>query len=135
LSKNGKRTRKLILVSEPAAILLLILFLWLEEMLDLPRLVLGAPATPVNLQEAAFETVVILILGLLLWLVLYRLQKALVILEGILPVCASCKRIRDDHGQWTEMETFLHKKTQADFTHGLCPDCARKLYPGLTGNS
>ena len=50
-------------------------------------------------------------------------------LEGYLPICASCKKIRDDQGYWKQVEDYLRTHTNADFTHGICPDCARTLYP------
>lgn len=52
------------------------------------------------------------------------------ILRGLLPICASCKKIRDDKGYWNELETFISDHSEADFSHGICPDCARRLYPG-----
>jgi hypothetical protein len=54
-------------------------------------------------------------------------------LDGLLPICASCKKIRDDKGYWSEVETYIHEHTEADFSHGICPDCAKKLYPGFKG--
>ena len=50
-------------------------------------------------------------------------------LKGLLPICASCKKIRDDQGYWQEVEVYVSSHTDADFTHGICPDCAEKLYP------
>ncbi|HEY3384172.1 MAG TPA: PAS domain-containing protein [Vicinamibacterales bacterium] len=50
-------------------------------------------------------------------------------LSGLLPICASCKKIRDDHGYWTQIESYIRQHSEADFTHGLCPSCAEKLYP------
>ena len=52
-------------------------------------------------------------------------------LKGMLPICASCKKIRDDKGYWNQIEEYIGSHTEAEFTHGLCPDCARKLYPHL----
>ena len=52
-------------------------------------------------------------------------------LSGLLPICASCKKIRDDAGYWHQVEEYIHSHSDADFTHGLCPDCARKLYPDI----
>lgn len=51
------------------------------------------------------------------------------ILRGLLPICASCKMIRDDKGYWTQIERYIKDRSEADFSHGICPDCARKLYP------
>jgi DNA-binding NtrC family response regulator len=50
-------------------------------------------------------------------------------LNGLLPICASCKNIRDDQGYWQKVESFIEAHTQAEFTHGICPDCRQKLYP------
>jgi GAF domain-containing protein len=50
-------------------------------------------------------------------------------LHGLLPICAWCKRIRDDHGYWSQVESYIHAHTGADFTHGICPDCLEKQRP------
>lgn len=52
-------------------------------------------------------------------------------LSGLLPICASCKKIRDDKGYWNQIELFIRDHSFAEFSHGICPDCARKLYPEL----
>lgn len=60
------------------------------------------------------------------------LQKALAeikTLHGILPICSNCKKIRDDKGAWTQMETYITEHTDVEFSHGICKDCAKKLYP------
>ncbi|MCX7984452.1 MAG: PAS domain-containing protein [Bacteroidetes bacterium] len=53
-------------------------------------------------------------------------------LSGLLPICANCKRIRDDKGYWEAVEGYLMKHSEATFTHGLCPDCQRLLYPNIS---
>jgi hypothetical protein len=50
-------------------------------------------------------------------------------LKGILPICASCKKIRDDLGYWNQIESYIRAHSEAEFSHGICPDCAKKLYP------
>jgi PAS domain S-box-containing protein len=52
-------------------------------------------------------------------------------LSGFLPICASCKKIRDDKGYWQQIEQYISDHSEALFSHSLCPDCARKLYPNL----
>jgi K+-sensing histidine kinase KdpD len=47
-------------------------------------------------------------------------------LRGLIPICAWCKKIRNDHGYWEQLELYITKHSDADFTHGMCPDCARK---------
>jgi len=49
------------------------------------------------------------------------------ILKGLLPMCAWCKRIRDDQGYWDQLETYFHNYTGIDFTHGICPECLKKV--------
>jgi hypothetical protein len=51
------------------------------------------------------------------------------ILKGLLPICSACKNIRDDRGYWNQLEVYIRDHSEAEFTHGLCPDCMRKLYP------
>ena len=50
-------------------------------------------------------------------------------LSGLLPICASCKHIRDDKGYWHQVESYIQQHSSAVFTHGLCPKCAQKIYP------
>ena len=61
-----------------------------------------------------------------------ELQEALAkvkALSGLLPICASCKKIRDDKGYWTQVEVYIRDHSEADFSHSICPDCAARLYP------
>jgi hypothetical protein len=53
-------------------------------------------------------------------------------LRGLMPICASCKKIRNDQGYWEKIETYLADHSDAQLSHGLCPDCARRLYPEVT---
>jgi hypothetical protein len=55
-------------------------------------------------------------------------------LKGILPICCSCKKIRDDKGYWQQLEDYLHQHSEADLSHGICPECVTKLYPELKLN-
>ena len=52
-------------------------------------------------------------------------------LSGLLPICASCKNIRDDKGYWNQVEEYIREHSEAEFTHGICPECAQKLYPQI----
>jgi PAS domain S-box-containing protein len=52
-------------------------------------------------------------------------------LSGMLPICAGCKKIRDDQGYWEQVEAYIQAHSEATFTHGLCPDCVKRLYPEL----
>lgn len=61
-----------------------------------------------------------------------ELEEALAkvkVLSGIIPICSACKKIRDDRGYWNQLESFIREHSDAEFTHGICPSCARQLYP------
>lgn len=63
-----------------------------------------------------------------------RLEEALAnvkTLRGLLPICAACKRIRDDRGFWQQLEIYFQSHSEARFSHGMCPDCVKKWYPDL----
>lgn len=52
-------------------------------------------------------------------------------LSGLLPICSSCKKIRDDKGYWNQIEAYVHDHSEAEFSHGICPECAKKFFPEL----
>jgi hypothetical protein len=56
-------------------------------------------------------------------------------LSGLLPICASCKKIRDGEGSWIKIESYIKSHSDAEFTHGVCPECARRLYPEVYNKS
>jgi HAMP domain-containing protein len=63
-----------------------------------------------------------------------KLQKTLSevkTLRGFLPICAHCKKIRDDKGYWNQIESYIRDRSDAEFSHGICPECAKKLYPDM----
>jgi cyanate permease len=62
---------------------------------------------------------------------LKRALKEIRTLEGLLPICSSCHKIRSADNQWNILEKYIAERTQATFTHSLCPECARRLYPEM----
>ncbi len=54
-------------------------------------------------------------------------------LSGLLPICADCKKIRDDQGYWHSVEAYVKEHSQVDFSHGICPDCTKELHPWFDG--
>ena len=52
-------------------------------------------------------------------------------MRGLLPICANCKKIRNDQGYWTQVEIYIAEHSDAEFTHGICPECLKSLYPEL----
>ena len=59
---------------------------------------------------------------------LKKAREEIKTLRGIIPICASCKKIRDDKGFWSSVETYIESQSDATFSHGVCPDCAEELY-------
>lgn len=64
-----------------------------------------------------------------------KLEKAIAeikILKGFIPICANCKKIRDDAGYWQHVETYIRDRSEIEFSHYICPDCSKKLYPDFS---
>lgn len=83
----------------------------------------------------AFRGVVIIFLAL--WFARLAefertLEHRVEVLEGLLPTCAYCKNIRNDKGEWERMEAYISRRSKAEFSHGICPSCSEKHYPGLS---
>jgi len=108
---------------------LIIIFIWLDELLDIPHFLLGTESTPVNWSESLIESIGIAILGSVIVIYTKKMFQRMKYLEGILPICASCKKIGDEKGHWLQIESYIHDNSEAEFSHGLCPVCAEKLFP------
>jgi len=120
---------KQVIIYEFIIVASMVTLIWLDEIIDIPHLFLGAESTPLNWRESLFESVIIALLGAVIINCTNKLFRKMKFLEGILPVCASCKKIRDDEGNWHQIESFIRERSEAEFSHGICPECARKLYP------
>ncbi len=96
--------------------------LWLEITLVLGFIMMNAERLEIDLlnsEKKQIETVKLLEQALL----------EIKVLGGLLPICASCKMIRDDKGYWNQLESFIKENSEAEFSHSICPNCAEKLYP------
>lgn len=60
-----------------------------------------------------------------------RVEDDLTVLRGLLPICSYCKKIRDDRGSWEQIERYIADRSEADFSHGMCPDCGDKHFPEI----
>lgn len=119
-------TQKLISI-EIIGFLIGILFIWLDEFIDIPHHIFGAPDTPVNWREAVFESSILIIICIIAISTTVKLMKQIKYLEGFLPVCSFCKKIRVGK-EWVPIEDYISKKSDAKFTHSLCPDCGKIHY-------
>lgn len=123
-------------VNLPAAVILyeiigfvaIIIFLWLDEIFDLPHYLFNSIKTPVNVVESIFESIIILIIAIFCVRVSSRLLSKIKIMEGLLPICTSCKKIRDDNNHWQTIENYIESRSNASFSHCLCQECMKKLY-------
>lgn len=120
---NKKSCRRLCIV-QGIAFLVVIVFLWMEEVLDLPAKLGGMP-TPINWLESFMETVVISVLGSFTIVLTYTLQKRITMLQSFIVMCSYCRKVKVD-GKWQNLEHYLQSKTATRFSHGMCPDCAKE---------
>jgi hypothetical protein len=125
VSKRG--FTRAVLIYEALGFLLVMGVIWADETFNLPHYLLGAPGT-LRWQEAAWESGLVFLLGVLTLCLTYRDLNRIRYLEGFLPVCSYCKRIRaGDH--WIPIEEYISDHSAAYFSHGLCPDCLKREYP------
>lgn len=98
-----------------------------DEMFDFPHTVFGGIATPINWFETYIEGMYVLLLGSLSIFFSRYLLMRIKYLEGIVPICSFCKKIR--HGEdWKSLEEYISSHSEALFSHGVCPECAKKHY-------
>jgi len=125
-----KQFIKRIIGIEIVGFLSAILIIWIDELADLPHIIFGVLATPVNYSESIFESIVIAMLGILIILLTHGILQRLNYLEGILPVCSFCNKIRTNEG-WIQIESYISQHSEADFSHSVCPQCAEANYGDL----
>lgn len=106
---------------------LLLLLIAGNELFDFPHNIFGTPATPVNWPETFIEGTYIVCLGAFTTYWSFSYLQRIKFLEGFLPICSYCKKIRKGDG-WTSLEKYMSEHSEARFSHGLCPDCAEKYY-------
>lgn len=98
---------------------------WMDELFDLPHVLFGAPASPHRVQEALLESIVVLLLGAAVSAWTIRAARRVAYLESFVVLCAWCRRVHSADA-WVSVEAFLAQH-RARTSHGLCPDCERRL--------
>jgi hypothetical protein len=89
-------------------------------------------STPDAMINATIRVVALLAYGYLIYRIAWQtnaLERKVQVLEGILPICSFCKKIRNDKGEYEQIEKYVSERSSASFSHGICQDCARKMYP------
>jgi hypothetical protein len=122
------------LLLEALAFIFVALLIWVNEYLDLPHMVFGAPATPWRPVEVAIESGFVCLLGAAVTAVSWLTFRRLAYLESLLILCASCQRVGDE-GRWLPFELFVAARDRMDTTHGMCPDCKSTLGPQFWGTA
>ncbi len=121
---------KSVLLREAIGFAVLLCLIWLDEIFDLPHRILGQEPDRGSLLEGAIESGVVILLAAGVFIVTAKLLKKVKLLEGVLPVCSFCKKIREGK-EWIPIESYIRDRSHADFTHGLCPDCVKEHYGHL----
>ena len=120
-------------ISQLFVILLFLCLTLGNEIIDVPHYVFNDAPTSysqrsgeITIELSIFFTIVVMQIALF-----NKLYKRIRVLEGFIPICASCKKIRNAEDQWEQMEKYITQHSLAQFSHSICPDCARQLYPDL----
>ena len=127
------KTLRMLTISQLLVILLFLCLTLGNEIIDVPHYVFNDAPTSysqrsgeIAIELSIFFTIVVMQIALF-----NKLYKRIRVLEGFIPICASCKKIRNAEDQWEQMEKYITQHSLAQFSHSICPDCARQLYPDL----
>jgi hypothetical protein len=127
------KTLRIITISQLTIFLLLLCLTLGNEIIDIPHYVFHDAPTLYSQRtgEIIIELSIFSIVMVFEAALLKNLYKRIRLLEGFIPICANCKKIKNTEDQWEQIEQYITKHSLAQFSHGICPDCARKLYPEL----
>jgi hypothetical protein len=122
-----RESRWRVLLYESLGFALILIALWLDELLDLPRRILGSPATPINAGEILVESMIVVPVAILVVVSTAQLLRRVRQLEGLLQVCAFCARVRDGD-RWVAMDEYIESHSKAEVAQSLCHDCLRRQF-------
>jgi hypothetical protein len=127
------KTLRIITISQLTIFLLLLCLTLGNEIIDIPHYVFHDTPTLYSqrIGEIIIELSIFFIVMVFEIALLKNLYKRIRLLEGFLPICANCKKIKNTEDQWEQIEQYITKHSLARFSHSICPDCARQLYPEL----
>jgi hypothetical protein len=127
------KTLRMLTISQVLVILLFLCLTLGNEIIDVPHYIFNDAPTSysqrsgeITIELSIFFTIMVMQIALF-----NKLYKRIRVLEGFIPICASCKKIRNAEDQWEQMEKYITQHSLAQFSHSICPDCARQLYPDL----
>ena len=124
------KTLGVVVISQLTVLFLFLAMTICNEVFDLPHLFLGDSVTSFQQRtgEVMIELAILIIIMIIEIILIKRLYQRIRILEGFLPICANCKKIRHENS-WDQIEKYIADHSLAKFSHSICPDCMKKLYP------
>jgi len=127
------KTARMLILTQTAVVLLFLCLTLGNEIIDIPHYIFNDAPTSYSqrLGEIIIELSIFFIVMTIQIRLFRKLYKRIRILEGFIPICANCKKIRNSEDQWEEMEKYITSHSLAQFSHSICPSCAQKLYPDL----
>jgi len=128
--KNNPKS--LIILAEFMGFILALLAIWSDEVMDLPRLMLGAPPAPVRLQESLFESTFVIIACVCVIVSTLWLLRRIKELESFIIICAWCRRVKVDD-RWVSFEEYMSEKGNTTTSHGICEKCAEEQMRQVQG--
>ena len=123
---SAMRIKRKIVIGEAAGFAAIVALLWVNELADLPHVLFKTAATPINWAECLMESLVVAILAVIVVAGSWRLLRRVRYLEGFLPVCRFCRRIRVA-GEWVPLAQYMAEQPEEAMPEGACPDCAARL--------
>ena len=128
---SGRRLIHRLIWIEAFCFALLVIFISIDDEYLIPKFI--RPDFPVTAHTVAgiSDSVGVVLLFLLALYIQLQVLDKIKLLEGMLSVCANCKKIHDGKNHWSPIEEYIQKRTHADFSHTICPDCGVKLYGDL----
>ncbi len=116
-----------IVLAEIVGLVIIIALLWANEIFDIPYHLFGAQPTPANMSESLIETLCVVMFGIPVVINTRHNLRKIKYLEGFLPVCSYCKKIRINE-KWIRFEQYISEHSDAVFSHGMCPECQQKYF-------
>jgi len=125
------KTLRTLAICQFVVILLLFSLTLGNEILDVPHYIFKSAPTSFTQRyhEIIIEVFIFFIVIAIQFFLLKKLYRRIRLLEGFIPICATCKKIRNKEDQWDQMEKYITEHSLAQFSHSICPECLEKYYP------
>jgi hypothetical protein len=127
------KTLRMLTIYQLAVVVLFLCLTLGNEIIDIPHYIFNDAPTSYSqrIGEIIIELSIFFTIISMQIVIFKKLYKRIRVLEGFIPICANCKKIRKTQDQWEQMEKYITQHSLAQFSHSICPDCARQLYPDL----